>query len=61
MIFTFDQLLEILGQENESALEHLFTMMDWEDDVTIEEFLPEWTSYIEHCADIRNMIKASRL
>lgn len=61
MIITFDKLLDILGHENEAALEHLFTMMDWEDDVTIEEFLPEWTSYIEHSADIRNMIKASRL
>ena len=61
MMITFDKLVEILGYENEAALEHVFIMNDWEDDVALEEFLPIWTSYVEDSADIRQMIKASRL
>lgn len=39
-------LVEILGEENESAIEYLFCEHDWDDMVAISEFLPKWTELV---------------
>lgn len=47
--FDYEELLAILGRENDAALETLFDSNDWNYDegVTMKEFLPKWTALVE--------------
>ena len=49
MKFNYDKLVAILGAENDAAIETLFDANEWdyEEGVTMEAFLPEWTALVE--------------
>ena len=44
---SFEQIVRILGDENESAVESLFDRHQWGDEVALDQFLPEWTELVE--------------
>ena len=49
MKYEFIELVRILGRDNEAALECLFDTNGWdyEEGVTMRQFLPEWTAMVE--------------
>lgn len=44
---SYDELVEILGDECSSAIDTLFEVNGWGDEVLLKDFLPEWTEMVE--------------